>query len=304
LHWHGLSKRINFTIGNFLTDLHSVNSILNASTYRFVPLDDYREHQAPLRNLCTRLRLKGTILLAPEGINIALAGKRPDVEVFKTALNKDPRFAGLTFNHSLSGSVPFEHLRVKLKKEIIPLGLADIRPERSTASRISPAVLRHWLDRSYACTLLDTRNDYESSLGSFRDAIKPAIRHFRDFPQAAQQLDQEMKTRPLVTFCTGGVRCEKAALLLKRLGFREVYQLDGGILTYLSSCGDAHWEGECFVFDERVSLNSRLAEAGTQLCKRCQSPLTDSYGRPLKHRADQRCPSCAGTTNVELTGNA
>lgn len=280
-----------------------MHSILNASTYRFVQLDKYREHQAPLRDRCTRLRLKGTILLAPEGINIALAGKPPNVEAFKTALNQHPSFAGVKFNHSLSDSVPFEHLRVKLKKEIIPLGLADIRPERSAASHISPAVLRQWLDESYACTLLDTRNDYESSLGSFRDAVRPAIKYFRDFPQAAQQFDQEMKTRPVVTFCTGGVRCEKAALVLKRLGFREVYQLDGGILNYLSSCGDAHWEGECFVFDGRVSLNASLAETGTQLCKRCQSHLTDSSGRPSKHPADQRCPSCDHSTVAEGNGN-
>jgi UPF0176 protein len=168
----------------------------------------------------------------------------------------DARLADLEYKQSESDFQPFGKMLVKVKREIIPLGLPDLRPADHPAPRLAPRELKRWLDEKHPLTLLDTRNAFEVEIGSFESALHLDLRSFRGFARAARNLDPALKDRPIVTFCTGGIRCEKAALYLKREGFREVYQLDGGILRYFEQCGDAHFRGKCFVFDERAALDA------------------------------------------------
>ena len=230
-------------------------SILNIAGYKFVPLSDLALLRADLLAVCRELQLKGTILLSLEGINLTLAGECADVESFKNYLKNNPFFSEMSFRESYSSFVPFKKMKIKLKKEIITMRCPEIQPDKHTAPRISPKQLKEWLDEERDFLLLDTRNDYEVDFGTFSRAKHFNLNHFCKFPQEAEKLE---RTKPIVMFCTGGVRCEKAGAYMVEAGFPEVYQLDGGILNYFSEVGGAHYDGECFVFDERVALDSRL----------------------------------------------
>jgi UPF0176 protein len=235
-----------------------MGSVTNISAYSFTPLENLPGLKATLLAQAVALELKGTVLLSREGINLFVAGPRRAVDSFVAILRKIPGLAGLAPKYSESPRPPFGRMRVKIKKEIIAFGVPTIDPARRPAPRVSPRELKQWLDEGKPVTLLDTRNTYEIERGTFRGAVAPGIRHFRDFPRMARQLPETLKTARVVTFCTGGIRCEKAAPFLATEGFREVYQLDGGILKYFEECGGAHFEGECFVFDERVTLDEQL----------------------------------------------
>lgn len=230
----------------------------NISAYAFTPLVDLRSLRETVLAAARAEELKGTVLLAAEGINLFVAGRPANVASFVASLRALPGLENLTPKESPSAAQPFRRMLVKIKKEIIAFGVPGIDPARAPAPRLSPLTLRQWLDEGRPVTLLDTRNDYEIELGTFRGALAPRIARFRDFPVALQRLPPELKQQPVVTFCTGGIRCEKAAPLLQREGFREVYQLDGGILKYFELCGGKHFEGECFVFDERVAVDAEL----------------------------------------------
>ena len=229
--------------------------ILNIAGYKFILLTELSTLRLALLSTSDALGLKGTILLSQEGINLTLAGPIGQVELFKSHLKEDERFADMSFRESFSSFLPFKRMKVKLKKEIITLRCAEIRPEAARASDISPREFKRWLDEQRDITILDTRNDYEVSVGTFRDAVNLEIKDFCEFPKAAEKISRD---KPIVMFCTGGIRCEKAAIQLKNAGFNEVYQLDGGILNYFAEVGGDHYEGECFVFDERVSLDANL----------------------------------------------
>lgn len=233
-------------------------SVLNLSAYKFVPLDRLPERRDALRELCGRQPLKGTILLAEEGINLFVAGERAATDALLALLRSWPGLADLTPKESLSETQPFGRMLVKIKREIIAFGVEGIDPSRAPAPRLAARTLKQWLDEGRAITLLDTRNNYEVRAGTFRGAVPADIEHFRDFPAALRALPASLKSHPVVTFCTGGIRCEKAAPLLQREGFSEVYQLEGGILKYFEECGGAHYEGTCFVFDEREGVDSAL----------------------------------------------
>ena len=239
-------------------------SVINLSAYKFTPLDDLPARRAHLRALCTDLALKGTILLSPEGINLFVAGPRSGVDALMSELRRLPGLADLVAKESLSAAPPFGRMLVKLKREIIAFGVEGIDPARAPAPRLDPQTLKAWLDAGRSVTLLDTRNDYEIAAGTFRGAVVPGIRRFRDFPAAVRALPAGLKQQTVVTFCTGGIRCEKAAPLLQREGFTDVHQLDGGILKYLETCGSAHYDGTCWVFDERVALDAALQPASAQ----------------------------------------
>lgn len=236
-------------------------SVVNLSAYKFTPLDALPERRNQLRGLCMAAELKGTILLAPEGINLFVAGSRLATDTLLVTLRTIPGLADLTPKESISATQPFGRMLVKIKKEIIAFGLPEIDPARRPAPRLSPRTLKQWLDEGRPVTLLDTRNRYEVRAGTFRGALDPAIDRFRDFPHAASALPSSLKHQPVVTFCTGGIRCEKAAPYLQHAGFTDVYQLDGGILKYFEECGNAHFDGTCFVFDERVALDGQLQPA-------------------------------------------
>ena len=228
--------------------------ILNIAGYKFFELVHLESLRDDLQARCAALALKGTILLSPEGININLAGTEQAITDFTTALASIEYFAAMRFHHTWSNEQPFQLLKVKIKKEIITMRQGDVAPlHGNRAPDISPAEFKKWLDENRDITLLDARNDYEYDYGTFTGAVNLHLQHFGELPEAIQHLD---KQKPLVTFCTGGIRCEKAALYLQNQGFAEVYQLDGGILGYFAQVGGAHYEGECFVFDERGAVRA------------------------------------------------
>ena len=239
-----------------------MNEIVNIAAYKFVSLDDLPARRDHLKSRCVELQLKGTILLAHEGINLFLAGKGVGIATFKAELWRDPAFANLQFKDSCSDHQPFGKLLMKIKKEIIPFGMPHINPAERPAERLSASTLRGWLDAGRDVVLLDTRNAFEVKHGTFINAQDFDIDHFRDFPEATMHADASLKHKTIVTFCTGGIRCEKAAPYLLQQGFKNVFQLDGGILKYFEECGNAHFQGECFVFDERVALDADLNPSG------------------------------------------
>lgn len=231
-------------------------TFLNLTAYRFVSLPDVQAVAANLRTLTERLELCGSIVLATEGINIYVAGPEGDVHAFEAGLAKDKRFADLDVKLSLSRFAPFRQMKVLVRKEIVTMGILDIDPSTEAAPHVDAAQFRAWLDAGRDMVLLDTRNRHEFERGTFEGAEHLDLSCFRDFPAAADQLPDEVKSKPVVAFCTGGIRCEKATAYLKRQGFEHICQLDGGILRYLEQQGDAHWTGECFVFDDRETLTS------------------------------------------------
>lgn len=235
-----------------------MNNILNIAAYRFIALQEniLPEWRVILKNKAVDCGLKGTILLSSEGINLFLAGLQENITEFQNFLAEFPELKGLTFRQTWSEHQPFKRLLVRLKKEIISMGQADIQPEQGPAPYIEPQTLRQWYEQGRPMLVLDTRNQYEVECGTFANALSLGLKNFRSFPQAVAQLPPEAQQTPIVTFCTGGIRCEKAALWLKKLGFSEVYQLHGGILNYFEQCGSDYFQGQCFVFDERTTVQA------------------------------------------------
>jgi UPF0176 protein len=245
-------------------------NILNIAGYKFLPLADLADLQSRWLSHCESLELKGTILLSAEGVNITLAGTRENIDAFRTELRQDERFDDMTFRESFSTFQPFEHIKVKIKPEIITMRQPDLAVDKRAPS-ISPQEFKQWLDEKRDITVLDTRNDYEVRFGTFAGAINLHINDFNEFPHAASE--KTPREKPVVMFCTGGIRCEKAALQLLNDGYSEVYQLDGGILNYFAEVGGDHYHGECFVFDQRVSVDPDLQVTGTQQCVICEGPI-------------------------------
>ena len=237
-------------------------NILNIAAYRFVRLEQLPELRLEMRTRCKALGLKGTVLLAEEGINLFLAGAEAEIESFLCALRGDARFAAIEIKRSWSAAQPFKRLLLKIKREIVTMGRPEIDPAKTPAPRLAPQELKRWLDEGRDLVLLDTRNQFEVDVGTFEHTLSLGLKSFREFPHATPALAQQVGERTVVTFCTGGIRCEKAAPWLISQGLREVYQLDGGILNYFEQCGGAHFRGACFVFDERVALDAGLSQTG------------------------------------------
>lgn len=252
---------------NSSTDTPSVDSqshsndgtlpIVNIAAYKFVPLDDLEPRRERLKSLCDEIELRGTILLSPEGINCFLAGTRASIDALLSELRSEDCFADLEVKESYSDRQPFNRMLVRLKNEIIAFGIEEALPLKRTSPKLTPAELKQWLDEGRPVTLLDTRNDYEVKLGTFENAVDLDLDHFRNFPQAVEQLPADSKDAPIVMFCTGGIRCEKAGPFMEQMGYQNVFQLEGGILKYFEEIGGAHWNGECFVFD-RAWLSIRV----------------------------------------------
>ncbi|WP_426321122.1 sulfurtransferase [Microbacterium sp. E-13] len=238
-------------------------SVLNVSGYLFTRIDDPTDLRPVLRERAVAAGLRGTILLAEEGINLFLAGEADAVRGFVAELRADPRFAALTTKESWSATQPFGKMLVKVKREIIRMDHPTIRPEAGRAPAVAPATLRRWLDsgrdeRGRPVVLLDTRNAFEVDYGSFDGAVDWRIERFTQFPDAAAAAVGDLEGKTVVSYCTGGIRCEKAAIYLREAGV-DAYQLEGGILGYFEQVGGDHWSGECFVFDEREALTPGLA---------------------------------------------
>jgi UPF0176 protein len=241
-----------------------VQEILNIAAYKFVQIDDGESLREALRERTHRLGLKGTILLAPEGINLFLAGTGPDVRSFLESLHSDARFTDLEAKESWSAAQPFRRMLVKLKREIIRMDHPAIQPAAGRAPGVDALTLKRWLDQGHddagkPIALLDTRNAFEIDEGSFDGAIDWHIGKFTEFPKALREHRDELAGKTVVSFCTGGIRCEKAAILMREAGVADVLQLEGGILKYFEQVGGAHYHGECFVFDGRETLAPDLS---------------------------------------------
>lgn len=222
----------------------------------------------PLLSYCRQAGLKGTILLSEEGVNLYLTGKPEKIEAFKSELTHRFEFPPLPFNETQCSQHAYSRLKVKIKPEIVTMGVDGVDPIDQPANALSPVEFKQWLDEQRDLTILDTRNHYEVGLGKFEGAIDLHVNNFKEFAQKAKELPEQLKDKPLVMYCTGGIRCEKSSRhFVHQLGFKHVYQLQGGILNYFQQCGRAHWSGECFVFDERVSLDDDLKETGTPLAQ-------------------------------------
>lgn len=277
-----------------------MKKILNIAAYKFVSLPELRALRARLLALCKGWQLKGTILLSVEGINLFVAGERAKVNQLLGELRRLPGLEDLQPKISETDHQPFRRMLVRLKKEIIAFGVEGINPALSTSPKLPAKQLKQWLDEGRPVTLLDTRNDYEVKLGTFRNALPIGVDHFRDFPAAVAKLPTELKEQPIVMFCTGGIRCEKAGPFMEREGFTRIYQLDGGILKYFEECGAAHYDGECFVFDQRVGLDPSLQETDSTQCFRCQTPLTEAEQADERYVPGQSCSFCFKTPAEQM----
>jgi UPF0176 protein len=268
-------------------------SCVVAALYKFVALEDYAERREPLLTLCRENGVRGTLLLAAEGINGTIAGSREGIDTVLDALRSDPRLADLEHKESIHDKPPFLRMKVKLKKEIVTLGVEGIDPNRRVGTYVNP---QDWdaVAQAEDVTLIDTRNDYECAVGSFRGAIDPGITNFRDFPRwVSENLDPGENPR-VAMFCTGGIRCEKASSYLLEQGFKEVYHLRGGILKYLEEVPQesSSWEGECFVFDDRVAVDHGLRRGSYDQCHACRHPITEEDKRSPLYEQGVSCPRC------------
>ena len=240
-----------------------MNTVLNISAYKFVPLPDAVALRAVLLERAQVLQLKGTILLATEGINMFLAGPTDPVRVFVAQLHTDARFANIQPKESWSDAQPFKKMLVKVKSEIIRMNHPAIQPAQGRAPAVAPAIVKRWLDQGHddngrPVVTLDTRNDFEVDQGTFDNAIDWRITKFTEFADALRSHLDELKDKTVVSFCTGGIRCEKAAILMREVGLEHVYQLEGGILKYFEETDGSHYHGGCFVFDERRAVDPQL----------------------------------------------
>lgn len=259
--------------------------VINISAYKFVALQKVKTLQVLLKAKCEALGLLGTITLGAEGINLNLAGESSATDKFEQYLIDMPAFKDIAFKVSASEKPPFEKLVVRLKDEIVTIRDDRAQPLREKGHYLSAETFKQWLDEKRDMLVLDTRNDFEVAFGTFEAAQHLAIENFSEFPEKLKHLPDAVKDKPVVTFCTGGIRCEKAVLVMQEEGFKQVYQLAGGILKYFETCHDAHYKGECFVFDERISVDGQLEETGTTQCPQCFGPVSKSV---------ESCPKCIG----------
>lgn len=271
------------------------------SFYRFTTVGDPAKLRSKLHAFCVERDLLGTVLIAEEGVNGTLAGDEAALQAIFRWLESELLLAEpLDGRWTEADEAPFQRMRVVQKKEIVALGRPDIRPDQDTGTHVAP---QQWnkLLADPQMLIIDTRNHYEVEVGTFPNAIDPATDSFRQFQDFAQRLAETEGDRPLAMFCTGGIRCEKAASLMQALGFSEVYQLDGGILNYLQHIpdGENQWQGECFVFDKRVAVDRDLAEGGYVQCHACRRPLSSEDLASPDYREGISCPRCIGTVEDE-----
>jgi len=256
--------------------------------YKFVSLPDYREMKDPLLTLCKDNGIKGTILLAEEGINATIAGTRAGINTVMETLTDDPRFADLITKESYHDELPFQRTKVRLKKEIVALKVDGVDPNQQVGTYVEPDDWNALISQEDV-VVIDTRNDYEVKIGTFKNAVNPETEAFNEFPEYVSEKLDPSKHKKVAMFCTGGIRCEKATSYMLQQGFEEVYHLNGGILRYLETVNpdQSLWEGECFVFDERVTVDHHLQKGTVTICDDCKATVSTD---------DEHCPQC-GSTN-------
>jgi len=268
-------------------------TIVVSALYHFVNLEDYQDLRQPLYDFMIENYIKGTILLAKEGINGTVAGEKTSIDKLHHWLRSDSRLKDLRTKESYDGEMPFYRTRVKLKKEIVTMGVEGIDPNHIVGTYVRP---EEWneLISDPDVTLVDTRNDYEFAIGTFKNAVNPETETFRQFPDYVKRNLDPKKNKKVAMFCTGGIRCEKSTAYLKEQGFEEVYHLQGGILKYLETVAEENtlWDGECFVFDNRVSVDHQLNKGTYDQCHACRLPITDEDKQSSKYIPGVSCPSC------------
>ncbi len=273
-------------------------NIVIAALYKFVTLSDFQAMQPRLLQFCLDHDIKGTLLLAEEGINGTVAGTRENINALLEYLRDDPRLADLEHKESCTDAVPFHRTKVKLKNEIVTLGQPGIHPNLQTGKYVEPGDWNTLIDDPEVL-LIDTRNHYEYQIGSFKNAVSPETTNFREFPEYVQQQLDPAKHKKVAMFCTGGIRCEKASAYMLEQGFEQVYQLHGGILKYLEevSSDDSQWQGECFVFDGRVSVDQELEEGSYEQCFACRRPISEQDMQSSDYQQGVSCPHCIDETS-------
>ena len=272
--------------------------IVNIAAYKFISFNDTVEKRPEFQAICAELGLKGTILLSPEGINLFIAGSRESIDRFLDWLRSDPRFADIEVKESHSNEQPFNRMLVKLKREIITMKNPLIKPELGRAPSVDAATLKRWLDAGHdddgrPVVMVDTRNAFEVDVGTFENTIDYRIQKFSEFPAVIEAHKDDLADKTVVTFCTGGIRCEKAAIHMHNVGYRNVYQLEGGILKYFEEVGGEHYVGDCFVFDKRTALNPKLEATETTQCYACRAVVTPREQLSPSYVPGVSCPHCA-----------
>ncbi|MBD2385360.1 oxygen-dependent tRNA uridine(34) hydroxylase TrhO [Cylindrospermum sp. FACHB-282] len=280
--------------------MKSENSQIVAALYKFVSLPDFADKRDRLLSFCIEQGVKGTILLAPEGINGTITGSRQAVDAVLSFLQADPRLADIEHKESFTATPPFERMKVRLKSEIVTLGLPEVDPNQQVGTYVNP---QEWNDliADPEVTLIDTRNDYEVNIGTFQKAQNPQTTSFREFPEYVRQELDPTKNKKVALFCTGGIRCEKASSFLLSQGFAEVYHLKGGILKYLEEIPPEKslWEGECFVFDERVAVRHGLEAGNYDLCLSCGRPISEEDKTLPQYEEGISCHYCFDSLTEE-----
>ncbi len=270
-----------------------MTDIVVSALYKFVALDDFAALRQPLLKLMQEHQVKGTLLLAKEGINGTIAGKREGVDALLAWLRFDPRFADIETKESYQQTMPFYRSKVKLKKETVTMGIESIHSIKIVGTYVKP---EDWnaLIADPEVLLIDTRNDYEIQIGTFKGAINPKTETFREFPQYVKDHLSPDKHKKVAMYCTGGIRCEKSTAFLKEQGFEDVYHLQGGILKYLEEVPveQSEWQGECFVFDNRVAVNHDLEKGQYDQCYACRYPITEDDKKSEQYQQGVSCPHC------------
>ena len=277
------------------------HAFLTAAFYRFVVLDDTEQLRPQLLAQCQAQQVKGNVLLAHEGINGTIAGPEAGVRAVLAWLRADPRLAALVHKEAWATEDPFYRLKVSLKREIVTLGVPGVHAATQAGTYVSPQDWNQLIDDPDVA-VVDVRNDYEVAIGTFQGAIDPLTRSFSEFPQWVERNETLLRGKSKVAmFCTGGIRCEKSTAYLRQLGFENVYHLEGGILKYLETVApeDSRWQGDCFVFDERVSVGHGLAPGHHQLCRSCRMPLGEAERASPHYVRGVSCPYCHGTRTPE-----
>ena len=271
----------------------SLKSVAVCALYKFVSLENYEQMRSPMHEKLVSLNIRGTLLLANEGINGTISGDHDNIKTFITWLSKDPRLADLDYKLSYHEKQPFSRIKVKLKKEIVTMGVEGIDPNKVVGTYVDP---NEWNDiiSDPNTVLIDTRNEYEYGIGTFKNAINPHTETFREFPDYVEQNLNPKEHKKVAMFCTGGIRCEKASAYMKEQGFEEVYHLKGGILKYLENVEkqDTLWDGECFVFDDRVAVNHELEKGQYDQCHACRYPITEQDKLSEHYISGVSCPRC------------
>jgi len=274
-------------------ETHDTTPVVISTFYRFAALPDFRSLREPLRQEMARHAVRGTVLLAEEGINGTIAGSRAGIDAVLGWIRADSRLAALRARESFSAGNPFHRTRIKLKKEIVTMGAPGIDPRKSAGAYVPPEQWNSLIDDPEVL-VLDTRNQYEVAIGTFDNAVDPATGSFREFPDYVRDNLDPAKHRKIAMFCTGGIRCEKSTAYLRQQGFDEVYHLQGGILNYLENVPpeESRWRGECFVFDNRVTVDHQLKPGTYDQCHACRMPISAADKKSPHYRKGVSCPHC------------